>query len=254
MIVVSAIEVGDPPLRQGVLVSSIEESVQVLSGFTEDVLLVCSADELSRSARIARAALDQPNVGLIRVDGSPTQRAAAVRFLEALSPESYGLAQCLAYTVRAACLTRVALNSVSGLSAARPSVWQHLRSFFPKAQFEVDLSSGTVTSKKEIVWQPPRGALLCSAGSVSVNGLRLNVQGAAPGLVLPPTTTRVYGAKEWFELTVIEQADRIVTHVLGSSSMGRCRGCTRVVEPPLCPFCGSVSGVPQPATVRGVLR
>lgn len=240
MIVVSAIEVGDPPPRACLQVSSLEDSVDVLSAAWSDVLLVCSADELSRASRITRAVLGQPNVGLVTVGGTPTQRAAAVRFIESLSTDSYGIAQDLADAVRSACVTRLALTSVSGLVGAKPSVWQHLRSWFPGASFDVDLTSGKVESSKEIVWTPPPGALLCSASSAETPHLRVRVQGAEPGLVLAPSKAKQFGAKEWFELTVINDARRITAQVLGSAQSVCCRGCTRVVPPTICPFCGSV--------------
>ena len=248
MIVVSGVEVGNAAFVGGVVVSGVEESVAVLEQRTEASLLVASGDDLSRDSRISRAVLDQPHVGLVRVDGLPTQRAAAVRYVAALPVDAYGLAQEVCDAVLSSARTHLALSSVAGLVGARPTLGQHFRSLLPGGSFAVDLHAGSVTSMKPIVWHPPEDALLCVAESASHARLPVELRGRPPGLALTPSPRKRFGVKEWMEVTVIENPAQLLSRILGALRSVRCRSCGRIVAESFCLFCGAFPRQPVPSS------
>lgn len=249
MIVVAAIDPGQPPLPRTDLVGGVEDSLEALTagacGTADDVLLVCSDDALSRPSRLTRAVLDDPRTGLVSVPGTVTQRAVVVRFLEALPASAYGRAQEVADGVLAACRTSLALSSVARLEGARPSIWQHARSLLPRASFHVDLSAGTVTSARPVVLESPTGSLVCRARSRTLDHLAVELQGHEPDIELAPSDTRTGGAREWTELTWVAEPDALVTGILAAAEPVVCRGCARTVPDSVCPFCGCNSRAPH---------
>ncbi|SDN30001.1 hypothetical protein SAMN05216355_101636 [Actinomyces ruminicola] len=239
MIFVSAVTVGDP-VPEGCLVTpSLDDAVDAICANNEDSLLVCSREAAARPSLVAREVLARGDVALVTLTGSPTQQALMLRALHLLLPSTYGLSQSVVNAVRAQCRTRVALSSVARLSQARPSLMQHVRSLFPGASFDVDLVSGDVHSAKPIEWNVQGARDICWAGCPDMGSLQVSLAGGRPTVVLPPSAESPYGARNWAEVSAIDDLELAVSRALTTVPTMSCRGCGRTTPMVGCPFCGT---------------
>lgn len=237
MVIVSAIEPGQPSLPGTALVGGTEDSLGVFLAHQGDRLLVCADDDHSRPSRLVRAVLDQPDIALVRLRGTATQQALVLRFLHTLPVESYGRAQNIADIVLASCHTVMALTSVSGLDGVRASIWQHARSMFPGASFQADLRTGVVQDARPCTMQIPAGAFACFARSTALTNLKLQWLGRQAEVRLPDSPNRLAGARQWAELSWIENPGDLVPRALAGLVSHTCPGCGRTIVSD-CPFCG----------------
>lgn len=245
MILVSAIALGEAP-PGCVRVEEQGDVIDALADAGSDTLLVVSHDQDDRPARIAGRVLAPPRVAVVIVDGTATQRALIVRGLALLEPSSYGAAQAVADALGERCRTRLALSSVARLSRANPSIWQHLRSFLPRASFDVDLSEGSVRSVSPITWDTGGAPDACWASGAELAPLTVSLTASTAPLALPADDSP-YGARHWAELTVIGDLRSLVPQILASLPMAPCAACGRAVPPTGCPFCGTAAASTRPA-------
>ncbi|WP_103061659.1 hypothetical protein [Actinomyces qiguomingii] len=239
MILHSAVAVGDPVPDDCRALSSLDEAVDAIASTAQDSILVCSREVAARPSLVAREVLARADVALIQVSGSPTQQALAVRSLCLLPVSAYGLAQSVVDAVRAQCRTRAAMSSVTRLSQARPSLTQHVRSFFPGASFDVDLGSGDVRSAKPIEWDVRGARDICWAVCQDLGDFSVALAGGRPTVVLPPAADSPYGARRWAEVSAVEDLELAVSRALTAVHAVGCRGCGRTVPITGCPFCGT---------------
>lgn len=257
MFMVSALPLGTPP-HDGVVVSSVEDAVAVLRrSRPADTLLLCSDDDYSRAARITREVMQAADVAVVAVGGTSTQRHLVTEFLLRLPEAAFGIAPAFSMLALRACRTRLATTSVAGLAAPAPSLRQHLRSFFPKASFEVDMVQGTVTSCAQVHWSVALGMHSAIASSDRRGTLDVTIDGVSGGAqddgvggdedrsghALEPTEVSDRGAspwraREWVELTELEAPSRLYPRLLQTVPQKHCPVCSRVVAAPGCPFCG----------------
>ncbi|MDO4901211.1 hypothetical protein [Actinomyces sp.] len=247
MILVSAVAAGDPAPDECRILSSLDEAVDVLASTSGDSILVCSREAAARPSLVAREVLARADVALVTVAGSPTQQALVLRGLCRLPPSAYGLAQSVADAVRAQCRTRAAMSSVTRLSQARPSLMQHVRSFFPGASFDVDLVDGDVHSVSPIEWNVQDAGDICWAACPDLEGLPVSLVGGQPTVVLPPAADSPYGARRWAEVSTVEDLQLAVSRALTAVRAISCGACGRTVPIAGCPFCGTWIRPPAPA-------
>ena len=238
MILVSAIALGEAP-PGCVRVEEQGDVIDALADAGPDTLLVVSHDQDDRPARIAGRVL-------VIVDGTATQRALIVRGLALLEPSSYGAAQAVADALGERCRTRLALSSVARLSQANPSIWQHLRSFLPRASFDVDLSEGSVRSVSPVTWDTGGAPDACWASGAELAPLTVSLTASIAPLTLSADDSP-YGTRHWAELTVIGDLRSLVPQILASLPTAPCVACARAVPPTGCPFCGTAAASTRPA-------
>lgn len=239
MILVSAITVGDPVPESCLVTASLDDAVDAISANNEDSLLVCSQETAARPSLVAREVLARGDVALVTLTGSPTQQALMLWTLHLLRPSAYGISQSVVNAVRARCRTRVALSSVTRLSQARPSLMQHVRSFFPGASFDVDLVGGGVNSLRPIEWNVQGAGDVCWASCPDLGDLTVSLVGGQPTMLLPPADDSPYGARKWAEVSTIDDLRLAVDRALTSVRTTSCRSCGRTVPMTGCPFCGT---------------
>lgn len=239
MILVSAVAIGEPAAENCRVLSSLDESVDAISAGAGDTLLVCSPEAAARPSLMAREVLARGDVALVTLAGSRTQQALLVRALSFLSPSSYGVAGPVVDTVRAQLKTRAAMSSVTRLSQARPSLMQHIRSFFPGASFDVDLVGGGVDSVKPIKWNVQGAGDICWAACSDLGDLAVFLVGGQPTMLLPPADDSPYGARKWAEVSTIDDLRLAVNRALTAVRTTSCRSCGRTIPTTGCPFCGT---------------
>lgn len=219
-----------------------------LARASADTLLVIPAGQPGRAAVVAERVVASRHVAKAFVSGTATQQALVCKGLALLEAGAYGRAQAVADGLLRICHTRLALNSVAGLSLASPSMWQHLRSLLPGSSFEVDVTRGTVTGSPEIRWQVDRSHEAFWSQSDSLSPLKIEVR-MEGGPIPVPAEAKPYGARRWAELTTIERLTQVVPRMLASIRPTFCSACGRTVAQSGCPFCGTSS----PSTGRGDL-
>ena len=166
---------------------------------SEDVLIICGSQSRTRAPRVARAVAEHDRVAVVTVLGTPTRQAAIAALLLSIPTAYLGVAQAVADAAQSVVETRVALTSVSRLEAGRPSMRQHLRSFFPGASFDVDIRTRKVTSVRPVNWSELPTALTIEARS-SPSGKDRGIEVVAPqaGIFLPLERTG-WNARSWVE-------------------------------------------------------
>jgi hypothetical protein len=207
---------------------------------SEDVLIICGSQSRTRAPRVARAVAEHDRVAVVTVLGTPTRQAAIAALLLSIPTAYLGVAQAVADAAQSVVETRVALTSVSRLEAGRPSMRQHLRSFFPGASFDVDIRTRKVTSVRPVNWSELPTALTIEARS-SPSGKDRGIEVVAPqaGIFLPLERTS-WNARSWVERSALPDAPGRMAIVLAQQAgCEECNRCGRPAGPSGCLFCGT---------------
>ena len=239
MIFVCSVEAGDPAPRYVHTISSLDDAVNAVSSFEGDALLVASHDDDARPSLTTREVLARDDPASVILGGPVTSRALALRAMTMLPRSSFGMAQRVADVVRSRVHTHVALSSVAGLAQPRPGIGQHLRSFLPRASFDVDLESGIVRTASRITWDTSASKEVCWASSQDQGSLKVTLTGGNPTIVLRPRRASPYGARRWIEVSHVEDLRTLVGATLNGTRIVACSGCGRTIPVSGCPFCGT---------------
>ena len=206
----------------------------------EDVLILCGPREAMRAPWVARAALEHDRVAIVTIPGTPTRQAAIASLVLSIPTSHLGVAQAVVGASQRIVVTRVALTSVSRLEAGRPSMLQHLRSFFPGASFDVDVVTREVTSVKPVDWSQLPAAMSVEARSEHPGGDRAIAVVAPPAgfhLRLDPAT---WNARSWVERSALPDApNRMAIALAQRAGCSGCPTCGRPAGPTDCLFCGN---------------
>ena len=174
------------------------------------------------------------------VQGTPTRQAAIASLLLSIPITYLGVAQAVADAAQSVVETRVALTSVSRLEAGRPSMRQHLRSFFPGASFDVDIRTQKVASISPVDWSRLPTALTIEARSDPPGqgrGLEVIAPQASIYLRLDRTS---WNARSWVERSALPDAPGRMAIVLAQQAgCEECNCCGRPAGPSGCLFCGT---------------
>ena len=246
-----AVEVGTMFLTAGISVAefapgvrstdTLEEACQFIPHHpSEDVLIMCGPRDRSRAPRVARAVAEHDRVAAVTVQGTPTRQAAIASLLLSIPITYLGVAQAVADAAQSVVETRVALTSVSRLEAGRPSMRQHLRSFFPGASFDVDIRTQKVASISPVDWSRLPTALTIEARSdLPGQGRGLEVIAPQASIYLRLDRTS-WNARSWVERSALPDAPGRMAIVLAQQAgCEECNCCGRPAGPSGCLFCGT---------------
>jgi len=239
VILTSAVAVGLPAPVGCLEVPDVEAAVTAVESVPGDALLVVGADAAARPSLMAREVIARPDVALVTLDGPRTRRTLLLRALTHLPPESYGMAAYVVRAVNRQCGTRKALSSVGSLVRPKPTLSQHLRSFFPKASFDVDLATDTVTFRENIQWDLGDSRDVVWAASNEMKHMAVGLGVRVPPVVLPNESGKLDGARHWAEVSWHPDVARAVRTAVGTVLRRTCRSCGRATAPTGCPFCGT---------------
>lgn len=238
MILTSA--VGLPAPVGCIEVLDVDTAVAAVESVPGDALLVVGADVAARPSLMAREVIARPDVALVTLDGPRTRRALLLHALTHLPPESYGMAAYVVRAVNRQCGTRKALSSVASLVRPKPTLSQHMRSFFPKASFDVDLAADTVTFQDSIQWDLGDSRDVVWAASSEMGHMSVRLGARVQPVVLPSDSSKLDGARYWAEVSWHPDVARAVRSAVGTVLRRTCRVCGRATSPTGCPFCGTV--------------
>lgn len=220
---------------------SLEEACQFIPHHpSEDILIICGPRDRSRAPRVTRAVAEHDRVAVATVLGTPTRQAAIASLLLSIPTTYLGVAQAVADSAQSVVETRVALTSVTRLEAGRPSMRQHLRSFFPGASFDVDIRTRKVSSVRPVDWSRLPTALTIEARSDppgQERGLEIVAPQANFYLGLDHTS---WNARNWVERSALPDAPGRMAIVLAQQAgCEECSRCGRPAGPSGCLFCGT---------------
>lgn len=206
----------------------------------EDVLVISGPREGARVSRVARAVAEHDRVAVVTVPGTPTRQAAIAALLLSIPTTHLGVAQAVVDASRTVVVTRLAMTSVSRLEVGRPSVMQHLRSFFPGASFDVDVVTNKVASVRPVDWSGLPTALTIEAGS-EPPGQKRSIAVVAPqaGFHLPLDRS-TWKARSWVERSALpDSPGRLAFALAQQAGCSGCHRCSRLAGPTGCLFCGT---------------
>lgn len=207
-------------------------------GTHEPVLVVAGDAAGYDAARAARLVLGSEHVGALLHDVPPTAFFVSVAALQALPTIALGLAPSVLEGVAQDTRTAALLSSVTSLERPRPSVALDLASRLPGSVFRVDWTAQSVARAPEL--DLPSGvAVITTASERPV--APVDASGWGSGRVELTTDGSFWGAKRWFEATVLlRPLETMVEERLSPSAVSvlpRCVSCTRLVTGTLCLFC-----------------
>lgn len=254
MILTSAVAAGTPAPVGCHDIPDVDSAVAAVESVPGDALLVVSADAAARPSLIAREVVARPDVALVTLDGPRTRQALLLRALTHLPPDSYGMASYIVRAVNRQCGTRKALSSVASLARPRPTIRQHVRSFFPRASFDIDLMTDEITLRTNIQWDIGGARDVVWASSSEMGALSVGLGVRVAPVVLPRGHGRLDGARHWAEVSWHADVALAVRTAVGTVLRTTCRACGRTIAPTGCPFCGTVLSprfpAPAPRTER----
>lgn len=246
-----AVEVGAMFLTAGIGVEGVvpglrttdtfEEACQVIPRHpSEDVLIICGPQDRTRVPRVARAVAEHDRIALVTVLGTPTRQAVIASLLLSIPTTYLGVAQAVADAAQNVVETRVALTSVSRLEAGRPSMRQHLRSFFPGASFDVDIKTRKVASVRPVDWSGLPTVLTIEARS-ALPGQERGLEVLAPqASVYLRLDRKSWNARSWVERSALpDSPGRMAIALAQQVGCGECNRCGRPAGPSGCIFCGT---------------
>ena len=207
---------------------------------SEDVLIICGPQDRTRAPRVARAVAEHDRAAVVTVSGTPTRQTAIAALLLSIPTTYLGVAQAVADAAQSVVETHVALTSVSRLEAGRPSMRQHLRSFFPGASFDVDIRTRKVASVRPVDWSKLPTALTIEARS-NLSGRTRGIEIVAPkaGICLPLERAN-WNARSWVERSALpDTPDRMAIVLAQQAGCEECNRCGRPAGPSGCLFCGT---------------
>ena len=220
---------------------AVEDLVATLDAHrAQDTILVCAPGDAARHARMARAVVARPDVGVIVLERAPTRRWIIEQLLSMLPVEGYRYASSIVDAATAAIRTSVVTTSVAGFSDPRPRLAQHLRSWFPGACFEVDLHAETVHASAGASWDLRGMPLVAVAQRGAGRQKAVSVRWPAePFAVEGPPDENPWPAKSWLEVSALTQTPhQIFEHVRWHAPTVTCEMCHRLTGGAGCIFCG----------------
>lgn len=227
-----------PDLRSA---HTLESAIQLIPPQPgEDVLIICGPREFMRAPWVARAVMEHDRLAVVTVAGTPTRQAAIASLLLSIPTTHLGVSQAVVEAAQAVVATRVALTSVSKLEAGRPSMLQHLRSFFPGASFDVDVVTREVTSSKPVDWSDLPTVLSIEARSEPGDADRAIAVVAPPASLLLSAARSTWRARSWVERSALPDApNRMAIALAQRTGCSECPHCGRPAGPTNCLFCGT---------------
>jgi len=206
-------------------------------GPQEHVLVVAADRAGYDAARAARLVLSREDVGVLLHEVPPTAFFVTVAALQMLPTIALGLAPAVLQGVAEGSRTVALLSSVTSLERPRPSVALDLASRLPGSVFRVDWAAQTVTRGAEVDLEPG----IASITTASERPVAPVDTSWGPAHVELPTDGAFWGAKRWFEATVLlRPLETTVEERLSPSAVAvvpRCVSCARLVTGTLCLFC-----------------